>query len=281
MRITRFFQALVLGATLSTAGLALPAHAAPDSHGAEAGHGDDHGAEAGHGDTHAASAGHGDDGHGADSHGDSHGDGAHGDGHGGGHHGVEPLGDDDGDGTVNWLDSDHEAAAETPFGNVPAAGMWGFHLLNLLILVGVLVWFGRKPIGAFLRDRELGIRKELEDAAGVEAEARSRYQELEQRLAGFEDEVAKMRADAEHMAEVERQEAEKRAQEAAGRIADAAERAIRDETARATRTLRAEAVELAVQLAEDTLRKEVQSNDRERLARAFLDTLQADGGTHG
>lgn len=264
MRTSRFFQALVLGATLSTAGMALPAHAAPE--------GDSHAAEAGHGDAHAADA-HGDD------HGDAHG-GDHGGDHGG-HHAIEPLADDDGDGTINWLDADHDAGAETSFGAMPAAAMWGFHLLNLLILVGALGWFGRKPIAAFLRDRELGIRKELEDAAGVEADARSRYEELEQRLAGFEDEVAKMRADARHMAEVERQDAEKRAHEAAGRIADAAERAIRDETARATRTLRAEAVEIAVQLAEDTLRKEVRSNDRERLARAFLDTLQADGGTHG
>jgi F-type H+-transporting ATPase subunit b len=206
--------------------------------------------------------------------------GDHGDGHHADH--PDPLKDYDGDGTPMFVDADSAWGSSTSFGQLPVAAMWGFHLLNLLILVGVLVWFGRRPIAAFLRDRSLDIKKELEDSAAVEQEARSRYEELEQRLATFEDEVARMRTEADTVAASERERTLERAAEAATRIEKAAERTIRDETLRARRVLRQEAVELAVKLAEDTLRREVATSDRERLARDFLDALPSEtGGPRG
>ena len=63
------------------------------------------------------------------------------------------------------------------------------------------------------------------------------------------------------------------------RIGEAAERNIRDEVARARDQLRRDAVALAVELAEENLKEQVNSDDQQRLARAFLDTLNQDGGS--
>ena len=91
-----------------------------------------------------------------------------------------------------------------------------------------------------------------------------------------------MRAEAENAAQVEHDRAVKRAQETAARIRESASRSIRDETQRATQELRTEAVEIAVKLAEETLRNEVGGDDRQRLARDLLASLGTDaGGTHG
>jgi len=196
-----------------------------------------------------------------------------------GHKAGGPWDDDNHNGVANFFDGTDEHHASS-WGH-PVYLQWIWHLFNLLVLLGVLFWAGRKGIGAFLRDRALSIKTDLEQADAVQLDATARYQELESRLAGFEDEVASIKAEAERAAKAERALAEQRAHEAAARIRDAAERAIRDETHRATRVLRAEAVQLAVELAERTLKAQVDDSDRQRLAADLLASLRADGADHG
>lgn len=217
--------------------------------------------------------------HGADSHADDgHGDDAHGDDAHGGGHAIEPLADDNHNGVVNFLDGEDEHFANS-WGHSVAL-QWVWHLLNFGLMIGLLVFFGRKGIAFAVRERSLAIQKTLDDAAEVEHGARQRYQVLEQRIAGFEDEVARMRAEAENTAQVEHDKSLKRASETAARIRESATRTIRDETLRATRELRTEAVELAVKLAEETLRNEVGGADRQRLARDLLASLGSEAGGH-
>jgi F-type H+-transporting ATPase subunit b len=232
--------------------------------------------DAGHAEAGSPEA-HGEGAHGADNHAaDGHGDGHAGEGHGGGHHQPDPWADDNHNGTANFLDGEDDHYANS-WGH-PVYLQWIFHGLNLAALMGVLVWFARKPVASALRERSVGIQKELEDAYAREHEARARYEALEARLSGFEAEVARLRAEAAMATEVERRDIETRAREAAERVKESAERTIRDETSKATRQLRAEAVELAMKLAEDTLRAQVGSEDRRNLARNFLDALG--GGKH-
>lgn len=205
-----------------------------------------------------------------------HGDGAAGDGD---HHSTGPWDDDNHDGTANFLDgSDPEHA--NSWGH-PVYLQWIWHLFNLAVLVGLLVYFGRRGIAAALRDRSLGIKNELESAAGERDQAQGRYQELELRLSRFEDEVATMKTDAQRAVEAERQASVERAEQAAERIREAAERSIRDETHRATVALRTEAVQLAVELAERTLQSEFDDRDRARLATDFLDSVRTQGSSNG
>jgi F-type H+-transporting ATPase subunit b len=197
----------------------------------------------------------------------------------GAHHAGGPWDDDNHNGVPNFLDGADSHYANS-WGHAPYL-QWIWHALNLALLIGLIVWFGRKGVMAALRDRSLGIRVQLEESAGVHDAAQARYRELEQRLSGFEGEVSAMKADAQAAAAAEHAAALTRADEAAARVREAAERAIRDEVHRATRALRAEAVTLAVELAERTLVAEVGDGDRQRLASAFLESIRTDGATHG
>ncbi len=193
---------------------------------------------------------------------------AHGEEHGGAHHISYTL-DDDGDGTANWRDSDAEEAY--------VLDKLIFHAINLLLLFGILFWAVRRPAADFIRERALLIRKRLTDTKALRDDAEKEHAEIEARLAKITDEVANMRARAQTLAEKEHADLVARSHLEAERIAKTAQRNIRDEVVRARNTLRQEAVELAVQLAESTLRDAVNQADQQKLARQFLSSLNNEG----
>jgi len=176
-----------------------------------------------------------------------------------------------------------EAEAEKPEHLDRATAIkFAWHAFNLLLFVGVVVYLARRPLTDELRRREHDIRMELTDAARARDEARQRHDELGTRISRFEEELEEMLDDARVEAKREEERLIERAHTEAERVGQAAQRSIRDEVIRAQVALRQEAVDLAVALATRTLRDQVQPNDQRRLARQFLDSLQADGvNRHG
>lgn len=206
-----------------------------------------------------------------------HGEGAAGEGaasheggkHAAGAHHVDYTADDDHDGKANWMDADSDAYV---------LGGIGQHLFNLVVIGAVLFFVARRPLMDAIKDRAAGIRREVTEAAKVRDEARQRHEDLVKRLSSFEDEVKKLRSDAEADVKAEEKRLTERAHEEAARIGQVAERNIKDELVRAQVALRKEAIDLAVQLAETTLRSEVKSGDQQRLASQFLSSIRQDEG---
>ncbi len=180
---------------------------------------------------------------------------------------VDWIGDDDGDGVPNWRDPDSEHYV-----------VWDivFHVFNLILFVGIIVYFARRPVVDGVKNRAVDIRRELTEAARLRDEARQRYEELGARLARFEEEVQALRDEAVVDARQDEANLVARATQEAERIQETAGRNIDEQIQRARTTLRAEAVGLAVHLAERTLREQVQSDDQKRIAREFLDSLSND-----
>ncbi len=201
-------------------------------------------------------------------------EGAHAEGEG--HHAVSYTGDDDHDGTANWMDGD---SVDAKGKSVPTR--LGQHFYNFLILFGILGFALRQPLSDAIKNRASLIRKELTETARARDEARQRFDELNARLGAFEDEVQRLRADAETDAKAEERKLIERANAEAARLTKNAERNIRDELVRARVALQEDAVSLAVKLAEQTLKSQVQSEDQRRLARQFLDSLNQQEVGHG
>jgi F-type H+-transporting ATPase subunit b len=150
----------------------------------------------------------------------------------------------------------------------------GFHLFNFALLVGVILYFTRRPVADTFRDRALAIRTELTETARTRDEAHQRHQELLARLEKIENEVRQLDQDAEGEAKREEEKLIERARRESARITEQVERNIRDEATRARTELRQEAVDLAIQLAESTLRQGVSASDQQALARQFLDSVK-------
>jgi F-type H+-transporting ATPase subunit b len=191
-------------------------------------------------------------------------------GEGGGEHKsehIDYLGDANHNGVADWRDP-QAGEAYVISGLVQ-------HAVNLAILVGVLLWFFRRPVADALANRAHDIQKDLGEAARLRADAEARHAELGARIQAFEQEFEKMKAQAAMEAKAEEARLIARSHEESARIAATAQRNIRDEVARARTALQGDAVELAMRLAENTLRNNVKSDDQQALARQFLESLNA------
>jgi F-type H+-transporting ATPase subunit b len=160
-----------------------------------------------------------------------------------------------------------------------------FTALNLLILIAVLVYVGRKPIRTFFEERRLQIREELDNAAKLRDEAEATFNDWQRRLVDLDAELDQLRSRARERAETERDRILADAAATAERIREDARAAIEQETRRAQALLRDEASSLAIDLAQGVLDREVTDADRARLVDEFIARIEQpssnDGNTSG
>ena len=148
------------------------------------------------------------------------------------------------------------------------------HGINLLILIGILWWALRGPLGDFLSFRRAEVKDQLAASAKAKAEAEAKYAELKGRLENFEAELEELRARVRTEAENESSALLGNAERAAKSLEEAAERTVAEELRRARAELKAEAVELSVQIAEDILTKNITDDDQARLTGDYLSRVE-------
>jgi len=153
-----------------------------------------------------------------------------------------------------------------------------YQALNLAILLGVLIYFGRKPVMAYFASRRSDIKRDLDSAAELLAAAEARNSEIQRKLADLESEIEETRETARKRADEECERILAEARKAAERIRSDAHAAAEQELARARRELRAEAADLAVQLAGELLREQTGEGDRERLLDEFITRVESGTG---
>lgn len=145
--------------------------------------------------------------------------------------------------------------------------------LNLALVAGLIAWFGREPIRRFFLDRRQAISQELGDAAQLLSDAEAKYAEWEQRMARLDAELGEIRQLARERAEAERVRILADAEASAERLRRDAEAAVEQELRRARADLRAEAAELAVQLAGRLVRERMTPADGTKLIDEFVTSL--------
>jgi F-type H+-transporting ATPase subunit b len=164
------------------------------------------------------------------------------------------------------------AAAAAPAHAAEEGGLL-FPWINFVLLIAVLVYFARKPVGAFFADRRTAIRKDLDEASALKRRADERYAQWQRRLVDLERELAEIRTGAQERAEAERASLLADARAAADRIRSDAANAVEHELRRARTRLREEASSLAVELASGILRDKVTAQDRDRLIDEFIERI--------
>ncbi len=145
---------------------------------------------------------------------------------------------------------------------------------NLVVIVVLLVYFGRKPIGDYFAARRQGIQTQLSQAADLLAEAEHRNSELQRRLVDLSAELESIRESAGRRAEEEAMRILAEARATADRIRRDAQAAVDQEIRRAQAKLRDEAADLALELAARKLETGVGDADRDRLVDEFITRVQ-------
>jgi F-type H+-transporting ATPase subunit b len=146
--------------------------------------------------------------------------------------------------------------------------------INFLILAGVLVYFLRKPLSSFLKERSDLLRKAIDDAAKARAEAAEKLAAIETRTAKLADEIAGMNAKMDVEAAAEARRLQETVAVEISRIRVQAEFTGEQEVKKARVELRREASLLAARAAEELVRKTLSTEDQERLVRENLEKIE-------
>lgn len=192
---------------------------------------------------------------------------AHADGHDShGHH--DPI---------NWTSMDYKPSPAQPkpaWKNPPLI----FAFINFGILVFLLVYFVRKPLGSFLQERHESIKIALSEAKELRAQAATRLQEMELKLAKLDDEIASIKESVKEDAAQEKKKIIEQAKDDATALVESADRTLNLEVERAKRKLEVMAIEAALAAAEKILKNEVSAQDVARLRGEYFEQIEQIGG---
>jgi F-type H+-transporting ATPase subunit b len=141
--------------------------------------------------------------------------------------------------------------------------MW--KIFNFVLLIVVLFKFAKKPLANFLQRRTELIEKTLNEAKEAKEAAVKALQEVEGRLKAKDAEIEAILAAAKKSGEQERDRIIAESSRLKDKILEQAKTNIDFEVKHAKEVIKAEAVELAMELAEKKLKDKLTKDEQERL----------------
>ncbi|MGD0229410.1 MAG: ATP synthase F0 subunit B [Syntrophorhabdales bacterium] len=153
------------------------------------------------------------------------------------------------------------------------------HLLlqfvNFAILVGVLVYFLRKPLKGFLKNRQYAVKEKIEQAERAIREAEELKKAYQERLSRIEGEIDAFRASVLGEVEKEKKRILDGAHALAGRIGEQARLAYEQEMKEATARIRTEIAERTTREADRKVREMFKEEDHDRMVEEFIQKVRS------
>jgi F-type H+-transporting ATPase subunit b len=146
--------------------------------------------------------------------------------------------------------------------------------VNFSILVGVLFYFLRKPVSAYLKERSELLAKSIEEAAQAKTSAMERLVAIEARMVRLTDEIAEMNRKMETEADAEAARLVEAAQAEIERLHVQVKFAADQEVKKAKAELRREASELSARAAEEIVSKTITPEDQDRMVRENIHRIR-------
>jgi F-type H+-transporting ATPase subunit b len=138
-------------------------------------------------------------------------------------------------------------------------------IINFALLVIILFKFARKPLQSFLQKRTETIEKMLNEAKEAKEAALKALREVEARLKSKDAEIEAILSAAKKSGEHERDKIIEESAKLKDKILEQAKTNIEFELKHAKDSIKAEAVELAMELAEKKLKDKLTKEDQEKL----------------
>jgi len=144
---------------------------------------------------------------------------------------------------------------------------------NFAIFVGFLYWLLGNKIKEFFVERRENIKTTLSEALAAKEEAEKKYKELSEKLDKATGEIADISEMIKAQGIAEKERIIEDAKKAAEKMKEDAQRRVEQEFKKASNQLRAEAVALSIEVAEDILKKNITIEDHESIVRDYLDKV--------
>jgi F-type H+-transporting ATPase subunit b len=148
-----------------------------------------------------------------------------------------------------------------------------FQVINFTVLVGLLWWLLAKKVKEFFVGRRAGIKAEMQDTEAQKEEARRKYEEYSSRLTRMTEEISGIADIIKAQGETEKEKIIVDAKKAAEKIQEDTKARMEQEFQKGSAALRTEAAQLAVDMAEEILKKNITAQDHNDMVRDYLDKV--------
>ena len=156
--------------------------------------------------------------------------------------------------------------ADSPVGSL-------FRWLNFAIVFGAIAWFAVKKGAPYFRSNAENISQKIAEGARAREAAAERRREIEKKMAGLDEEIARMRAEAKRDADAEAQRLRALARAEAERIEQAAQAEIAAAERAGRLELKTLVARFALERAEVLLKQELNANTDAAVFAAFVQDL--------
>ena len=155
--------------------------------------------------------------------------------------------------------------------------LWIWQLANLVLFLGVLLYFVARPLAAMFRQRQLDVEKRLTEAKALREEAAQLGAQVKERLSRLDQEIEEIRSRGRADGETERAALTERADREVERVRKEAEEEIGRRLASAKQELRKTAADLTAGVAHEMLSAQITDDDRRRLLDESVARLGKEG----
>ena len=165
-------------------------------------------------------------------------------------------------------------AAEEGASSSPLDFVW--KVVNLLILIGIIYWFARKPVSSALRNSVENARNQLAESRRMEEKSMAQMKQMREKLTGLEKETKAIVEKAKQEASDEKERIIEEGKKEIERMREQARFSIEQEYRKAEYQLRQWLAAESVKLAEEKLKKEMSETRQKDLVKEYLDQLSLD-----
>jgi len=152
---------------------------------------------------------------------------------------------------------------------------FGWRVFDFVVLIGVLYWLLRDKIKGFFAGRRADIKTSLEEAAAAKEEAENKFREYSARLDEAAEKITEISEMITKQGLAEKEKIIENARISSEKMKKDAEARMEQDLKTARSQLRAEAVELSVQMAEEILRKNIEKDDHENMVKDYLKNINS------
>ncbi|GBD97119.1 MAG TPA: ATP synthase F0 subunit B [Nitrospirae bacterium] len=152
---------------------------------------------------------------------------------------------------------------------------WQWPVINFALLVFILVFFGRKPIGEFFKKRTELIEKSLKEASEAKEFARKTLNEVKERFKNTDSEIEQIIEAARKSGEKEKEAIIAEGERLKEKIIEQAKAGIDFELQKAKEKIKSEAALMALELAEKQIEERLGGKEQEALIDDYIKRLEA------
>lgn len=152
---------------------------------------------------------------------------------------------------------------------------WLWPVVNFSVLIFILVFFGRKPIGGFFKGRTEMIERSIREATEARELAQKTLNEVKVRLSNTDKEIEQIVESARKSGEKEKEAIIAEGERMKAKIIEQAKANIDFELQKAKEQIKSDAVRLALELAEKQIKEKLGQNEQEVIIDDYIKRLEA------